>query len=94
MTTYARQFEGHVPHGAVAPKRPPNPAGRPPDALSDHAEKGKVGSLHAVARELGVTPNALHMQKRNRADFPEPVVGHVYAVEDIKSFRGDCGCEH
>jgi hypothetical protein len=71
------------------PKRPPNPAGRPPDAVSDHAEHGKVGSLHALAREMGVTPNTLHMMKRNRADFPEPIVGHVYALDDIKNLRGD-----
>jgi hypothetical protein len=88
MPRYSQQFSGHVPHSETMPKRPPNPAGRPPDALSDH-ERGRVGSLHAVARELGVTPNALHMMKRNRSDFPEPVVGHVYAVDDIRKFRED-----
>jgi len=88
MPRYSQQFSGHVPHGDTMPKRPPNPAGRPHDRLSDHGEHGKVGSLPAVARELGVTPNALHMMKRNRPDFPEPVVGHVYAVDDIRALRG------
>jgi hypothetical protein len=89
MPRYASQFEGHVGHSDVMPKRVPNPAGRPPDRVSDHADRGKAGSLHAVARELGVTPNALHMMKRNRADFPEPIVGHVYAVDDIRKLRGE-----
>jgi hypothetical protein len=86
MAAYSRQFEGHVRHGETMPKRPPNPAGRPPDSLSDH-ERGKVGSLHAIARELGVSANALHLQKGRRPDFPEPIVGHVYALDDIKKLR-------
>lgn len=89
MPSYATQFQDHVRHGEVSPRRPPNPAGRPPDALSDHADKGKVGSLHAIARELGCSPNALHLQKGRRPDFPEPVVGHTYALDDIKQFRGE-----
>ena len=88
MPAYSQQFQDHVRHADVSPKRPPNPAGRPPDALSDHAG-GKAGSLHAIARELGCTPNALHMMKRNRDDFPEPIVGHVYAVDDIRKLRED-----
>lgn len=87
MPKYSQQFAEHVSHSDTMPRRPPNPAGRPPDALSDHADKGKVGSLHAIAREMGVSANALHLQKGRRADFPEPVAGHTYALEDIRSFR-------
>jgi len=61
---------------------------RPPDSLSDHPDHGPVGSLSAVARELGLDPAALANQRRRRGDaFPKPVAGHVFALDHVAEFR-------
>jgi len=86
MSNFGQQFNGMA---HPRPRGGDRGVTRRPTEVADHPEHGKVGSLSAVARELGVAPAALGMQKRRRADFPEPILGNVYRVDDIKNFRGD-----
>jgi hypothetical protein len=84
MTTFARQFDGMT---HPRPKGGDRGGGRFPDGLSHHPEHGKVGSLSAIARDLGVNPKALHIQRARRGDFPEPVLGHLFARDAVADFR-------
>jgi hypothetical protein len=90
MTTFGSQFNG-LAH--PKPRGGDHGGGRPPDGLHPHPEHGKVGTLSAIARDLGVEPAALHIQRTRRGDFPEPVMGHMYSRDAVADFRG-CGCEH
>lgn len=86
MTTLGQQqFGGYS--GVPKPRGGDHGGARPLDKLSHHPEHGPVGSLSAIARELGVNPPALHMHRRRRADFPSPLVGTTYALTTVSEFR-------
>ena len=84
MPTFGSQFNGMT---QPRPKGGFQGTPRRPDSVSHHPEHGKVGSLSAVARELGMQPAALNMQRRRRHDFPAPILGSVYAVDRVAEFR-------
>lgn len=84
MPTFGNQFDGMThprPKGGFQGKP------RRPDSVTHHPEHGPVGSLSAVARELGIEPAALNMQRRRRPDFPAPLLGSVYSVSMVGEFR-------
>lgn len=85
MTTLGRQFGGV---GGIPRQRGGDRGGsRPPDVVSQHPDHGPVGSLSAIARELGLNPPALHMHRRRRADFPLPIIGSTYSLRSVAEFR-------
>ena len=85
MTTHGEQFSAFNPR----PRGGPRPgAGRKPDDLHQHSRHGQVGTLSAIARDLGVSPAALAMQRKRREDFPAPVVGNLFKHTAVRKFRG------